>query len=68
MYTSATSVIFMWLTATATQQLLHLERDCGLHFIDFGHHVLIVSQQGRELASLSQAWAQYSWDLLDQRL
>ena len=48
--------------------LLHLELDCGLHFINFGHHVLIVGQQGRELAGLIQAWAQDSWDLLDQRL
>ena len=37
-------------------------------FINFGHQVLIVGQQGRELAGLVQAWAQDSWDLLDQRL
>ena len=47
--------------------LLHLEFDCGLHFIHFGHHILIVGQQGRELASLIQARAQDSWNLLDQR-
>ena len=51
-----------------TQHLLHLELDRGLHFISFGHHILIVGQQGRELASLVQAWAQDSGDLLDQRL
>ena len=51
-----------------TQHLLHLELDGGLHLINFGHRVLIVGQQGRELARLVQAWAQDSWDLLDQRL
>lgn len=51
-----------------TRHLLHLEIDRELHFINFGHHVCIVGQQGRELASLVQAWAQDSWDLLDQRL
>ena len=48
--------------------LLHLELNRGFDFIDFGHHVLVVGQQGRELASLIQARAQDSWDLLDQRL
>ena len=51
-----------------TQHLLHLELDGGLHFINFGRRVLTVGQQGRELARLVQAWAQDSWDLLDQRL
>ena len=50
-----------------TQQLIHLELDYGLHFINFGHHVLIMGQQGREPASLVQVWAQDSGDLLDQR-
>ena len=50
------------------QHLLHLELDSGLHLINFGHHVLTVGRQGRQLVSLIQAWAQDSWDLLDQRL
>jgi hypothetical protein len=45
--------------------LLHLELDCGLHLVNFGHHVFVVCQQRREFASLIQAWAQDSWDLLD---
>ena len=49
-----------------TQQLLHVKLDCGFHS-DVGHHVPAVGQQGREPASLTQAWAQDSWDLLDQR-
>ena len=50
-----------------TQQLLHLELDRGLHFINFGHHVPTVGQQGWGLASFVQVWAQDSWDLLNQR-
>ena len=50
-----------------TQQLIHLELDYGLHFINFGHHVPTVGQQGWGLASLVQVWAQDSWDLLNER-
>lgn len=32
--------------------LLHLELDCWFHFINLGHHNLIVGQQERELAGL----------------
>ena len=48
-----------------TQHLLLSELDCGLPFINFGLHVLIVGQQGGELVSLIQVWAPDSWDLLD---
>lgn len=54
--------------ATAGQQYFHLELDHGFHFIDFGHHILFMGQQGRELARLFQAWAQDSKDLCVQRL
>ena len=50
-----------------TQPLLHLELDYGFHFISFSHYVFTVGQQGWELASLAQVWAQDSWDLLNQR-
>ena len=40
----------------------------GLYFINFGHHVLILGQQGRELVSLIQVYTQDLWNLLDKRL
>lgn len=48
--------------------LLHLEFDSRLDLVHLGHHVLIVSEQGGELASLVQPRAQDTRDLLDQRL
>ena len=51
-----------------TQHLLYLELDGGLHLISFGHHVLIVGQQGRKLARLIQVSTEDMWDLFDQTL
>ena len=51
-----------------TQHPLHIELAHGLHFINFGHHVLTVTQKGMELASLIEIWAQDPWDQADQRL
>lgn len=48
--------------------LLHLEFDGGLDLIHLGHQVLVVGEQGGELASLVQPRAQDTRDLLDQRL
>lgn len=48
--------------------LLHLEFDSRLDLIHLGHHVLIVGEQGGELASLVQPRSQDTRDLLDQRL
>ena len=39
----------------------------GLYFINFGHCVLSLGQQGTELASLIQAYTQDLWNLLDKR-
>ena len=67
LYTNSSSVIFMWPTATARHSIFFIW-NLIVDFINFGHQVLIVGQQGRELAGLVQAWAQDSGDLLDQRL
>lgn len=48
--------------------LLHLEFNGGLDLVHLGHHVLVVSEQGGELASLVQPRAQDTRNLLDQRL
>lgn len=48
--------------------LLHLEFDGGFDLIHLGIQVLIVGEQGGELAGLVQARAQDTGDLLDQRL
>lgn len=48
--------------------LLHLEFDSRLDLVHLGHHVLIVGEQGGELAGLVQPRSQDTRDLLDQRL
>lgn len=48
--------------------LLHLEFDGGFDLIHLGIQVLIVGEQGRELASLVQPRAQDTRNLLDQGL
>ena len=40
----------------------------GLYFINLGHYVLSLGQQGTKLASLIQAYTQDLWNLLDKRL
>lgn len=51
-----------------TQNLLHLELDCGLDLFDLAQHRLLVGQQTRELASLVQTGTQQTRNLLNQRL
>ena len=51
-----------------TQHLLYLELDGKLHLISFGHHILVVGQQGRKLARIIQASTEDMWDLFDQTL
>lgn len=48
--------------------LLHLEFDCGFDLIHLGSHVLVVGEQGGELAGLVQSRTEDTRDLLDQRL
>lgn len=48
--------------------LLHLEFDGGFDLFHLSAHVLIVGEQGGELASLVQTRAQDTRDLLNQRL
>ena len=48
------------------QDLLHLELNGGLDFFNLSNHRLAVSQGGRELASLVQARAKQTGNLLDQ--
>lgn len=50
------------------QDLLHLELDGGLDFVNLGGHRLLVGEQTRELASLVQARTKETRNLLDQRL
>jgi len=51
-----------------TQDLLHLELDGGGQVEDLSLHVVVVGQEGGELASLVQTGSQQTRDLLDQRL
>ena len=53
----------VWVSSGLPHELAH-----GLHFINFGHYVLPVTQKGMGLAILTQAWAQDPWDPPDQRL
>lgn len=48
--------------------LLHLELDGGFNLIDLRVQVLVVSEEGGELAGLVQPRAQDTRDLLDERL
>ena len=48
--------------------LLHLEADGALELVDLGLHVLSVAEGGGELASLVQAGAEDTGDLLDERV
>jgi len=49
-----------------TQDLLHLELNGSLDFLNLGGHRLAVSQGGREFTSLVQTRAQQTRDLLDE--
>lgn len=48
--------------------LLHLEFDGGFDLVHLGIHVLVVGEQGGELAGLVQPRTQDTRDLLDKRL
>jgi hypothetical protein len=50
------------------QDLLHLELDGGLDFINLSSHRFLVGEQTRELASLVQARTEQTGNLLDQGL
>jgi hypothetical protein len=51
-----------------TQDLLHLELDGGLDFVNLCGHRLLVGEQTRELAGLVQARTEQTGNLLDQGL
>ena len=53
---------------TQAQNLLHLELDSGLDFQDLLLHGLVVSNQGRELASLVQSGTQKTRNLTNDGL
>lgn len=48
--------------------LFHLKFDSRLDFIDLGHYLFIVSEEGRELASFVQTLTQGKRNLFDQGL
>ena len=51
LYTSSSSVIFTWPITTARHSTLFIW-DLTEDIINFGHHILIVGQQGRNLPAL----------------
>jgi len=51
---------------THAQDLLELELDGGLDFVDLVGKIFGVGDGGREFTSLGETWTQKSWDLLDQ--
>ena len=48
------------------EHLFHLELDGRLEVVDLGAHVVVVSEETWELASLVETRAQDTWDLLDE--
>jgi hypothetical protein len=52
---------------TEAKDLLQLELDGALEFVDLLLHVISVGQEGWEFTSLVQTRSQKSWDLSDYR-
>jgi len=51
---------------THAQDLLQLELNGGLDFVDLGAEILVVGDRGWEFTSLGKTGTQETWDLLDE--